>query len=282
MNAIDDQATRFVLTRGLRFAYQHHPRQGGECGNDTIVLIRGLGTQLIEWSPLLIERLTHGGLNVLIFDNRDAGLSSQLKQDYPLADMATDVVAILDELAIDQAHVFGISLGGMVAQLVAYHHGERVKCLFSVMSTSGADGLPRPSREVARRLTANAGDRDELIEQETHNRLVFGSPDYPEPEGVRREMSIRAYERCWAPDGVARQMKAATADGSRVGRLNQIRSRTLVIHGRDDPLIPLGCGQDTARQIRGSSLQVIDGMGHNIPDALAADIGKRVLHFIAS
>ena len=147
MTLLSDAATRLVQAGDLTFACQSHGR--GE--NPAIILIRGLGTQLIEWSPALIDGLVAGGLRVIVFDNRDAGRSSRLDRDYVLADMADDVVALADALDIGRFHVFGISLGGMVAQLVAVGHPERVRALVSVMSTSGRPGLPRSPAAVRER-----------------------------------------------------------------------------------------------------------------------------------
>ena len=275
---LDDTETRYLEANGLRFAYQSH----GEMGGPAIVLIRGLGTQMIEWSPLLIDTLIEAGLRVVIFDNRDAGLSSRMTEDYALADMAADVVALMKALGEQSFHVFGISLGGMIAQLVAALHGDSVRCLFSVMSTSGNPDLPVATKAVRIRLQSTAPDRAGRIALDAENRAVWGSPGYPETEAERLEMATRTYDRCHFPEGVSRQMLAAIEDGSRVQRLAGIRARTLVIHGADDPLILPACGEDTARVIPGAEFQLIPGMGHNIPHALAPEIGTRILAFIDS
>jgi pimeloyl-ACP methyl ester carboxylesterase len=280
LNVLDDQQTQTLEANGLRFAYQIHAAPGQD-SRETIVLTRGLGTQMVEWSPVLIDSLVQGGLQVVIFDNRDVGLSSKMPHDYPLTDMAADVVSIMDVLDVERFHMFGISLGGMVAQLTGYLHGDRLRSLFSVMSTSGDPDLPRASRAVRDRLNASTLEAGSGIEREVENRALFGSPGYPETEDFRRRMSSLVHERCYHPAGVARQMQAAIADGSRVERLQRIRVPTLVIHGVDDPLIPIACGEDTARNIPGAEFQSVPGMGHNIPDALARDIADRVLRFVA-
>lgn len=276
MSLLSDDATRLVRAGTLELACQVH----GATSAPAIVLIRGLGTQLIEWSPVLIEALTAGGLRVVVFDNRDAGRSSKLDAGYALADMADDVVALADALDIDRFHVFGISLGGMVAQLVAVRHPSRVRSLVSVMSSSGNPELPRAADSVRERLAASASTRADRIAMDVESRAVWGSPGYPEPEAERRRAAEAAYDRCYYPDGVARQMRAVLEDGSRVERLAGIKARTLVIHGADDPLVPPACGEDTARAIPGAVLQLVPGMGHNIPDALAPDIARRVLDFL--
>ena len=280
MRILDDRATRKVSANGLEFACQVYA-PAGKPADAAIVLIRGLGTQLIEWSPVLIESLVAGGLTVVIFDNRDVGLSSRLDHDYALADMADDVVALMGALGEERFHVFGISLGGMIAQLVAVQHPEAVLCLFSVMSHSGNPELPRPSKAVWDRMMLTADTREALIELDVENRVVWGSPGYPESEALRRAMSEAVYDRSHYPEGVARQMLAAREDGSRVERLATITSPTMVIHGADDPLVLPAGGEDTARSIPGAALVVVPGMGHNIPHGLAPVIAGHVLDFIA-
>ncbi len=262
----------------LQIAYQRY----GDQTAPVIVLIRGLGTQMIEWSPAFVEALVNGGLGVVAFDNRDVGLSSKLTATYPLEAMADDVTGLLAALAVDRAHVLGISLGGMVAQLVAHGAPERVRSLISVMSSSGAPGLPVASPEVREAMLKRGETADEIIAIDAANRQLFGSPAYPESETLRLTMARRAYERCYCPEGVARQLEAATADGSRAERLAELRVPALVIHGADDVLLPPGCGEDTAARISGAELEIVPGMGHNIPDALAPKLAARVLEFIAS
>jgi pimeloyl-ACP methyl ester carboxylesterase len=275
---LDDASTVFVEANGLRFACQQHGPEGG----DPIVLIRGLGTQMIEWSPVLLRRLGEGNLRVVIFDNRDVGLTEKVDDDYVLADMADDVAALMAALGYPRYHVLGISLGGMVAQLVAANHGAQVKSLFSVMSSSGSPHLPTASPEVRERLTLTGADREARVRLDTENRAVWGSPGYPETEAIRRAMAEHTHDRCYCPEGVARQMRAAVADGSRVGRLAGIEVPTLVLHGADDPLLLPACGAHTAESIPGARFEEIAGMGHNIPDALAPEIASRVLEFIAT
>lgn len=274
---LTDDATRMVSANGLELACQ----VSGDSTAPAIVLIRGLGTQLIEWSPVLIESLVAGGLKVVIFDNRDAGLSSRLDHDYALADMADDVVALMDALGEQTFHVFGISLGGMIAQLVAVQHPTSVLSFCSVMSSSGNPDLPRARKDVRERMMVAASTREGLIELDVENRVVWGSPGYPESEAVRRAMSEAIHDRCHYPEGVSRQMLAAIEDGSRVERLGSVTAPALVIHGEDDPLVLPTGGEDTARSIPGAELQMVAGMGHNIPDALAANIARRVLEFIS-
>jgi pimeloyl-ACP methyl ester carboxylesterase len=251
----------------------------GDPAAPALVLIRGLGTQLIDWSPALLDAFVAAGFRTIVFDNRDAGLSSKVSAGYTLADMAADVIALMDGLGVQRATIFGISLGGMVAQLTALHFPERVHRLISVMSSSGDPSVPRPAPDILARLTESAQGREAIIALSAENRAVFGSPAYPEPAEVRLAASTAAHDRCYCPDGVARQMQAVIADGSRTERLQQISVPTLVIHGADDPLIPLGAGEHTARSIPGARLEVIAGMGHNLPDALAPKIAGLVAEF---
>jgi pimeloyl-ACP methyl ester carboxylesterase len=168
----------------------------------------------------------------------------------------------------------------MVAQHIAYEHPGSVRCLFSVMSSSGAPNLPLAAPEVRARLQVQGHDRESAVALETENRAIFGSPGYPESESQRRRMSKLVYDRCHCPAGVARQMRAAIDDGSRTDRLAAIDAPTLVIHGADDPLLPAECGEDTARHIPGARFLPVAGMGHNIPDALAGEIAGHTLVFI--
>ena len=257
----------------------------GRRGDPAIVMIRGLGTQLIEWSPMLLDGLAGGGLEVVVFDNRDAGLSSEMNgaagtPPYRLEDMAGDVVGLLDHLRIERAHVFGISMGGMIAQHVAIAHPQRCRSLISVMSSTGNPDLPSPSAQMRARLVESADTPEALIALNAENRAVFGSPAYPESLQERVAAARSAYQRSHRPAGVARQMQAVIADGSRVARLRMLAVPTLVIHGAEDPLIPLAAGRDAAAVIPGARLEVVPGMGHNIPDALAARITDVLLRFV--
>ena len=252
----------------------------GDPHDPPIVMIRGLGTQMTEWPDVLLDGLEAADLFVVTFDNRDAGLSSGGPDGYRLEDMAADVVGLLDVLRIPRAHVFGISLGGMIAQHVAIAFPERVSSLISVMSSTGNPALPQAAPEVREWLTRAGTTRAEVIELSTQSRVVFGSPGYPESEAERRRAATLAYDRAYRPDGVARQMRAAIADGNRVERLAKLQRPALVIHGADDALIPPEAGRDTARAIPGAELVLVPGMGHNIPSPLAPEIVRIVVDFL--
>lgn len=272
-----------AAVNGISLCYESHCESHGERNAPTIVLIRGLGTQLIEWPNALIEGFVRKGLRVVVFDNRDAGLSSEMPEaspGYRVEDMAADVVGLMDHLNVRRAHIFGISMGGMIAQHVAIGHAARVHSLISVMSSTGNPDLPQPSPEMRARLVENADSPEALIELNAKNRAVFGSPAYPESLEERMAAARRAHTRSFRPAGVVRQMRAVIADGSRVDRLRSVSVPTLVIHGADDPLIPVAAGRDTAAAIPGARLEIIEGMGHNIPEALAPRIVAVVTAFL--
>ena len=253
----------------------------GDPGRPALVLIRGLGTQLIDWSDSFIAHFVEKGIHVVVFDNRDAGLSSKAVDGYTLDDMASDVVGLLDHLGIAKAHLFGISMGGMIAQLVAVNHPERLASLISVMSSSGHPALPQAKPDIMALLMESAEGATEITHLSARSKAVFGSPGYPEAWPERLAAAERAYARCHCPEGVARQMRAVIADGDRSERLRGVRKPSLVIHDKDDPLIPWQAGAHTAEQLVTADLVLIDGMGHNIPSALETEIAEHVLGFIS-
>jgi proline iminopeptidase len=258
-----------------------------------LVLIRGLGTQRTAWPEEFLAALVEREHRVITFDNRDVGLSTKfdrvgsvsvadtmaraarsepVKTPYRLDDMALDVVALLDALEIDSAHVAGISMGGMIAQLLAARHGERLRSLTSIMSSSGAPGLPGPTPEAAAALFSrpeNPEDRESVIRHNVELLKVIGSPGFRPGDAYLRAMAEKAYDRCHCPDGMERQLVAILGAESRVELLAAIRVPTLVIHGQDDPLIPVEAGIDTAKRIPGAELRLIPGMGHDVVPGLA-------------
>ncbi|MEE8557090.1 MAG: alpha/beta fold hydrolase [Myxococcota bacterium] len=254
-----------------------------------LVLIRGLGTQRIQWPEPFLAGLAARGLRVVSFDNRDVGESTKFDKagpadvagamarvlkgepvdpPYRLDDMARDVIGLLDALEIERAHVVGISMGGMIAQLVAVNHGERVRSLVSAMSSSGHPDLPPARPEAMRALTSQPrkpGDRDSVIEHSIEVHRVLEGSGFIADEADVRDLAGRRFDRCYYPDGVARQLVAVLANRGRFEMLEKISVPTLVIHGEDDPLVPVECGIDTARRIPGARLKTIKGMGHTIP-----------------
>ena len=271
----------FARLGEIDIAYEVH---GDDTGND-IVLLRGLGTQLIEWPATLLDGLVAGGLRVWTPDNLDAGLSTKLNKapdnpPYRLEDMAGDVVGLLDHAGVSRAHVLGISMGGAIAQHVAFGFAARVASLITVMSSSGNPHLPPMAPAQRELLTRVAEDLEQAIAFDTEEREIWGSPGYPISHPDRLAASRRAAQRCYAPEGSARQLQAMIADGSRVERLRALRAPTLFIHGTDDNLVPPAAGIDTAQCVPGAQLELIPGMGHNIPPALGPLLAHHITAFI--
>ncbi len=276
-----------VRANGIAIEVETSGPEDGE----PILLIRGLGTQLSQWPDELLDGLAGRGFRVVRFDNRDVGLSEGFEHagvpspadvlaarasgdepavPYRVADMADDAAGVLEALGIASAHVLGISLGGMIAQHVAARHPHRTRSLISVMSSSGEPSLPGPTPEAARVLTSEPerpDDRECLIEHGMETRRVLASPGFPETESLQRREVAAALDRAHRPDGVARQLAAVLADGSRVALLQALDVPTLVIHGTADPLVPPEAGESTARHVKGARLEWIEGMSHELPHA---------------
>lgn len=260
----------------------------GEAGRPVVLLVMGLGMQLVAWPPAMVEGLQRAGYRVVRFDNRDAGLSTsfphggvpnllvlslkhrlgmRLRPPYTVGEMADDALGVLDALGIGSAHVVGVSMGGMVAQRMAIAAPQRVATLTSIMSSSGAPYLPPAKGEVVQAMLRRPANRSEdaIVENTLALLRVIGSPAFPVDEGLVRERLRFAVRRAYNPEGVARQLAAIAADGKRYEELARIATPTLVVHGIDDPLVPFACGQDTARRIPGAKLVPVRGMGHDLP-----------------
>jgi len=259
----------------------------GKPSNPPMLLIMGLGAQMILWDEAFCEQLAARGHYVVRFDNRDVGLSTKfadagvpdvvaaltasmsgqpVKAPYTLRDMAADAVGLLDALHIDHAHIVGASMGGMIAQTVAIDHPKRARTLTSIMSTTGAPDLPPAKPEaMAALLSPPPTSRDEAIERSVSVFRTIGSPGFPFEEERFRERAALAYDRCFHPEGAARQIVAIIASGSRREKLRAVKAPTLVIHGADDPLVPLAGGKDTAESVAGAEIMIIAGMGHDLP-----------------
>ncbi|WP_076591108.1 alpha/beta fold hydrolase [Herminiimonas arsenitoxidans] len=264
----------------------------GNPDDQAILLIMGLGMQLISWPDAFCDGLVRQGFYVIRFDNRDSGLSSKLHHlgkpntvlaliklafripisaGYTLDDMASDAVGVLDALDIKKAHIVGASMGGMIAQIVAANYPERTLSLTSIMSTSGRRGLPGPTKAARKVLFAkppDPSDQKAVIEHFVNTMEVIGSPGYPVAHEVLQERIAQSVQRSLAPVATSRQLLAIGASGDRVELLKTVRVPTLVIHGADDPLLPVACGRETAELIPNAVMQEIDGMGHDLPDGL--------------
>lgn len=274
----------------------------GNASDPAILLIMGLGAQMIRWREDFLRPFAAEGFFVIRFDNRDVGKSSKFEDagvpnvvslllsaqqgkkidvPYTLIDMARDTVGLLDVLKIDQAHIVGISMGGMIAQTLAMHFPERVKTLTSIMSTTGNPELPQPKPEAMMVLQQTPPDtREEYIESTVKGQRILSGPHFPIDEDYVRDFAGRAFDRSFYPQGIARQMAAILASGNRKDALKTVQMPTLVIHGDADPLVPVEGGRDTAASIPGAKLVIIEGMGHDIPEAVAPQIFEAIMQHI--
>lgn len=255
----------------------------GDASNPTLLLVMGLGAQLISWPDDFCRQLADRGFYVIRYDNRDVGLSTKFDSHpvanaastfqgggdpaYTLDDMADDGAALLDALGRDTAHVVGASMGGMIAQLIALRHGQRVLSLTSIMShPGGTDAVPPTQDALAVLITPRPTDRAEVIENAVRAREVIGGKGWPLDEDKIRADAARAFDRMYYPDGFLRQMAAIMASPSRVERLGSLQMPVLVLHGLDDTLVPPENGRKTHAAIPGSTLVEIQGMGHDMPE----------------
>jgi pimeloyl-ACP methyl ester carboxylesterase len=257
----------------------------GDPADPPLLLVMGLGMQLIHWDVELCELFAERGFHVIRFDNRDAGLSTKIaapvpnvmalmagipaKAPYLLGDMAADAFGLLDHLGIERAHVVGTSMGGMIAQEMAIKAPERVLSLASIMSTTGDRFVGTPKLRVWTILMRRAPrDRDAYVEYFARVFRMIGSPAYrPDDERVR-ELAGASYDRCHTPAGTARQLGAILASGSRTAALRKLDVPAVVIHGESDPLVPLRAGVAIARAIPDAELITVSGMGHDLPKEL--------------
>lgn len=271
---------------GLSFYFETF----GDRAAPPVLLVAGLGMQLVDWAPEWIDRFVAEGYFVIAFDNRDVGLSTHLssapspdlgaflsggKVDvaYLLDDMADDAVAVLDGLGITTAHVVGISMGGMIAQQFAIDHSGRVRTLCSIMSSPDFPEIGASTPEaVAALLAPPLPDRAEAIERSVAISRLISSPGFPQDEAAMRSAAAQSYDRSHDPDGVARQLAAILASPDRTGGLGNVTVPTVVIHGTADPLIQPDGGEATAAAIPGARLVMIEGMGHDLPPELWDEI----------
>jgi len=251
-----------------------------------LLLIAGLGSQMLAWTDEMCEILANRGFFVIRFDNRDIGLSTKFedaglpdfleinaaysrgetpKVPYTLEDMASDALGVLDALNIDKAHICGASMGGMIAQVLAYKHPSRVLSLTLIMSTTGNPDLPQPKPEILAQFFAPVpSEREGFIEEMVkRGRLIHGTFAYDEDQS--REYRAKEYDRSYYPEGITRQLAAMAVPGNLKPKLAAIRAPTLVIHGREDPLNHVEAGKDIATAIPGAELLILDGMGHSFP-----------------
>jgi pimeloyl-ACP methyl ester carboxylesterase len=280
----------------------------GDPTHPVVLLIMGLGMPAVMWPDVFIETIVSQGYRVVFFDNRDSGGSSRLAEapvpnipraimrallrlevhaPYDLGDMARDAVGVLDAVGVDTAHVVGVSMGGMIAQMLAAQHPQRVRSLTSIMSSTGN---PRPRVALGKRRALKALLRrpppdasiDGIVDHLVHVFGVIGSPGFPQAAASLRPHLERVARRGLYPSGTSRQLAAILATGDRRKLLGSISAPTLVIHGADDPLVPVAAGRDTAAHIKDARLDVIAGMGHDFPPELMTRIAQDIVQHCRS
>lgn len=272
-----------------------NPQDGDAYTRPAVLLVMGLGMQLVAWPQEFVDTLVDAGFRVIRMDNRDIGLSQHFDHlgmpnllwaglryklgwsvpaPYSLRDMAADALGVLDALHIERAHVVGVSMGGMIAQRMAIAAPTRILSLTSIMSSSGARGLPQARSEVTRALLARPANHTPEAVLAHYLRLfqIIGSPEFPTPEQTLRDRVEQGLQRSYHPVGTMRQMLAVLADQDRASELARITCPTLVVHGKADPLVPCAHGEDTAQRIPGARWLCIDGMGHDLPPQPVAQI----------
>jgi pimeloyl-ACP methyl ester carboxylesterase len=274
-----------TVSTGITLEYEIH----GE--GDPLLLVMGLGGQLVAWPASFIAGLVDRGFKVITFDNRDIGLSTKIdaapptklqsamvsisrrfaKSAYLLSDMAKDAVGLLDALSIERAHVVGMSMGGMIAQTMAIEHPSRVRSLTSIMSTTGNPRVGRPKTSVVvRALKLTGGSRETFADRQAALFKLFSGSLYDELE--IREVAQLSLERDFTPDGTARQMAAIMASPDRTPQLKKLNVPTLVVHGLEDGLVQPSGGYATTKAIPGARLLAFPDMGHNLPQARIPEI----------
>jgi len=258
----------------------------GDPADPAILLVMGLGIQMLGWQEEFCQMLVDRGFFVIRYDNRDVGLSSKIEDapvpdvfalmagntasaSYKVEDMADDAAGLLDALGIKAAHVVGVSMGGMIGQALAIHHPDRVLSLTSIMSTTGNPEVGQPRPEAIPALISPApSDRDGFIEYQAGLFKLIGSPAYPADPERLRGLIARSYDRMNYPIGFMRQLAGVVASPDRTEALGSVQAPTLVIHGENDPLIQVSGGEATANAVPGAKLLKIPGMGHDLPPEL--------------
>ena len=294
MSGVSEQT---APVNGIEICYETF----GDADGAPLLLVMGLGAQMTAWDDEFAEGLADRGFHVVRFDNRDVGRSSKIETEpinfvemfmraqqgeqitapYTLSDMAADAVGLLDHLGIAAAHVVGASMGGMIAQTIAIEHPDRVLTLTSIMSTTGERSVGQATPEALQRLLVRpVGERDAVIEHSVETSRVIGSPDHFDEERARARAAA-AFDRCYFPVGVGRQLIGIMASGSRADGLRDVRVPTLVIHGDRDPLVTPSGGQRTAELVPDAEFLEIAGMGHDLPPAVWSQVIDAVTRLAA-
>lgn len=276
-----------VAANGIALETEVH---GGLAAGRPLVLIRGLGTQMVQWAPGFLDALVARGHAVVIFDNRDVGRSTWFDEagvpalsdvvaavaagtpppvPYTLEDMADDIAGLLGAHGLETAHIVGMSMGGMLTTVFGARHPDRVRSLVPIMASTGNPALPPPTPAAMEALMSpSPSERAAYIAHHVRTAKVLASPAYPVPDEARAELAARVFDRAFHPQGVARQYAAIVASGDRRAQLATITAPTLVIHGADDPLVRVEGGRDIAATIPGADWLEVPGMGHDLPPGL--------------
>ena len=283
---------------GIEIEYE----TAGDKSDPALLLVMGLGAQLTIWPDAFFHGLATQGFFVIRYDNRDTGLSTDFgswgvpniadafqklmsgkKVDTPylVKDMAADAIGLLDALGIDKAHMVGASMGGMIVQVVAAQYPERTRSMVSIMSTSGRPGLPPGKPEALAMLTAQpeGPSREQRVKYGMKLRQTIAGAGYPPAEAELRAFVEKNVDRRWYPEGGARQYLSIIASGDRVEMLKKIKVPTLVLHGEDDPLLPVECGRDVARLVPAAEIQTYPGWGHDFPKGMIPTVIERIVTF---
>jgi pimeloyl-ACP methyl ester carboxylesterase len=291
---INDKNTQYLISNGLRLAYQDF----GKPEDPVILLVAGLNNQMVRWPLVLIDLLVNQGYRVIRFDNRDIGLSEKMEgasapkiyrlllkyylkvpvsAPYSLDDMAQDTLGVLDALEIERAHIVGMSMGGMISQLVAAYFPQRILSLTSLMSTSGEWGKGVASLKVSRQMLKPTSKDRTALDNGVDTWRLIGSPGYPLTEGQIRAILSAEYKRSSNPAGYLRQIAAVRTAPGRGSLLRQLKMPVLVIHGREDLLVPVSGALDTVKYVPQATLKIFDGMGHDLPTKLLPEFADLII-----
>jgi pimeloyl-ACP methyl ester carboxylesterase len=287
-----------ITANGIEIEYESF----GAASAEAMLLISGLGTQMLRWDAPFCEMLAARGYRVIRFDNRDAGLSTQFAHapipdlaaltgamargehpqvPYTLHDMADDTLGLMDALGIERAHLVGRSMGGMIAQLLASEYPQRTLSLTAIMSSTGSPALPPPTPAAMAMLMKRPPnpfqDEDGYLAHSAALARAIGSPGYPLDAAAQRKLAQSELKRAYHPAGFGRQIAAIAATGDLRPRLGSITCPTLVVHGAEDPLVPPSCGKDIAQNVRDAALMIVEGMGHEVPAPLYETVADAIV-----
>lgn len=300
MNAIKHSEETIAKVNQLEIVYDTF----GDPEEPPILLIMGLGGQLVNWDEGFCSKLASHSFWVIRYDNRDTGLSTKFDDDgvpdilaifqavmsgqevetaYTLSDMADDAAGLMDAVGIDSAHVAGMSMGGLIAQILSLNYPERVRSLTSIMSSTNEPDLPLPDAKASKYLFKRApSERDAYIERQFKMWQDLDGTKYRQDEAVVRTNAAKAYDRAYYPQGITRQLAAIMTTPGRREALRDLNIPALIIHGNEDLLVPVTCGIDTAEAIPNAKLKIIEGMGHSIPESLHAEVVTAIVQHAAS